>query len=178
MPFSFDEITRQAEDLAKRPYEKPIVPSPNVLAEITYDEYQRIRYLPDKSLRLDRDGHYPVQLFHLGKYATQPVHIHVVEAGAAREVIYSPELFDIPETARRANFPPERVSPAFASWRTTSRRIGSPQWALPISGRPVRTISMASRRAASRSIRRCLRKKNFRGSVTTGSKARTRPMDL
>lgn len=99
MPFSFDEIARQAEDLAKRPYEKPIVPSPNVLAEITYDEYQRIRYRPDKSLRLDRDGHYPVQLFHLGKYATEPVHIHVVEAGAAREVIYSSDLFDIPETS-------------------------------------------------------------------------------
>ena len=33
-----------------------------------------------------------------GQYATDPVHIYVVEYGAAREVIYSPELFDIPET--------------------------------------------------------------------------------
>ena len=79
VPFSFDGVTRQAEELAKKPYEEPTVPSPGVLAEITYDEYQRIRYLADKSLRLDRDGHYPVQLFHLGKYATHPVRIHVVE---------------------------------------------------------------------------------------------------
>ena len=97
VPFSFDDVTRQAEELAKKPYEEPTVPSPDVLAEITYDEYQRIRYLADKSLRLDRDGHYPVQLFHLGKYATHPVRIHVVEGTAAREVIYSPKLFDIPE---------------------------------------------------------------------------------
>ena len=62
-------------------YEKPVVPSPEVLAEITYDEYQRIRYRADKSLRLDPGGQYPVQLFHLGKYATEPVHIHVVESG-------------------------------------------------------------------------------------------------
>jgi glucans biosynthesis protein len=95
-PFSFDTIAKRAEDLAGRPYEKPHIPSPDLLSALTYDEYQRIRYRPENSIRLGPDGHYPVQLFHLGKFATEPVRIHVIEAGAAREVIYSPELFDIP----------------------------------------------------------------------------------
>jgi glucans biosynthesis protein len=96
IPFSFESLQKQAEGLARRPFEKPIVPSSDVLLEIDYDQYQRIKYRPDKSLRLDRDGHYPVQLFHLGKYATEPVRIHVVEREIAREVIYSPALFEMP----------------------------------------------------------------------------------
>jgi len=97
IPFSFESLQAQAEELAKGPFEKPVVPSPEALAEITYDKYQRIRYRADKSLRLDPGGHYPVQLFHLGKYATEPVHIHIVDGVQAREVIYSRELFEIPE---------------------------------------------------------------------------------
>jgi glucans biosynthesis protein len=97
IPFSFESLQKEAEELAKRPFEKVVVPSPDVLFEIDYDQYQRIKYRPDKSLRLDREGHFPVQLFHLGKYATEPVRIHIVESGTAREVIYSPDLFEIPE---------------------------------------------------------------------------------
>ena len=171
VPFSFDDITRQAEGLAKRPYEEPTVPSPDVLAEITYDEYQRIRYLADKSLRLDRDGHYPVQLFHLGKYATHPVRIHVVEGTAAREVIYSPKLFDIPEDS-----PARKLSAGtgFAGFRVMAH---GPQdglvcsaWALPTSVPLVPTISMASRRAASPSTPACRSPRSFRAFTPIGSK--------
>ncbi len=95
-PFSFAWLKGEAEKLARRPFEKPVVPSPDILDEITYDEYQRIRYRADKSLQLDPAGRYPVQFFHLATWARTPVRVHVVEAGAAREVIYSPALFDIP----------------------------------------------------------------------------------
>jgi glucans biosynthesis protein len=95
--FSFGTLIGQAEELAGKPYAKPIVPAPSVLAEITYDEYQRIRYRSEKSIRLGPGMHNPVQLFHLGKYATEPVRIHLVDGGQAREVIYSPALFDIPD---------------------------------------------------------------------------------
>ena len=66
-------------------------------AAIDYDQYQRIRYKPQKSLRLEPDGRIPCQFFHLGKYATEPVLMHVVEGGRAREVLYSNALFDIPD---------------------------------------------------------------------------------
>ena len=95
-PFSFEALKRRAEALAAQPYAAPAVPSPAILAEIDYAQYQRIRYRPDRSLKLGAAGTYPVQFFHLGKYATQPVHVFLVADGIAKEVIYSRSLFDIP----------------------------------------------------------------------------------
>lgn len=96
VPFSFDILKQQAQDLARHPYQAPDVSFRDVLDEITYDYYQHIRYRADKSVTLGRNGGAPVQFFHLGKYAMEPVRMHVVEGGKAREVIYTPDLFDIP----------------------------------------------------------------------------------
>ncbi len=114
LPFSFEGLQREAKTLSLTPYQKPVPPSPETLADIDYDEYQKIRYRPEKSLKLDRDGRMPVQLFHLGKYATEPLHIHVIEDGKAREVIYSAGLFDIPDP-----HPARRLTPGagFAGFR-------------------------------------------------------------
>ncbi len=95
--FSFEALQARARTLAAKRYAKPVTPSPAILDAIDYDAYQQIRYQPDKSLKLDDDGAMPVQFFHLGKYATEPVHMFVVEAGKARELIYSPELFNTPD---------------------------------------------------------------------------------
>lgn len=97
VPFSFEGLERQARELASQPYVKPVVPEPDVLTAIDYDQYQKIKFRPEKSLMLDRAGKIPVQLFHLGKYAQDPVRISVVDDGKAREVVYSNTLFDVPE---------------------------------------------------------------------------------
>ena len=95
-PFSFKALQDRAEALAQTPFAKPAVPLPETLDAIDYDLYQSIRFKADKSVKLDAEGRMPVQLFHLGKYAKEPVRMHVVEGGKAREIIYSPGLFDIP----------------------------------------------------------------------------------
>lgn len=94
--FSFEALKKTAEDLAAKPFTLPAVPSPEVLAELEYAQYQRIRYRPERSLEVADNGAYPVQFFHLGKYATQPAHMYLVEKGKAREVVYNQSLFDIP----------------------------------------------------------------------------------
>ncbi len=96
VPFSFEDLQGRAAKLASVPYTPPVVPSPETLAEIDYDQFQKIHFRPEKSVKLDRDGKLPVQLFHLGNYANEPVHLHVVEAGTSREIIYSSKLFDSP----------------------------------------------------------------------------------
>ena len=96
-PFSFEALKARAKALAAQPYAAPVIPSRAVLEDITYDQYQRIRYRADKTLKPGGDGRSPVQFFHLGKYAQEPVKMHVVDGGVAREVIFRPELFDIPE---------------------------------------------------------------------------------
>ena len=37
---------------------------------------------------------YPLAFFHLNKYAHDPVVLHTVEGGAAREILYGPDYFD------------------------------------------------------------------------------------
>lgn len=97
VPFSFDILDQEAQRLARYSYEPPITPSPNVLAEINYDQSQRIRYRTDRTVDLDGAGHYPVQFFHMNKYASDPVRISLVEGGEARELIYNQDLFEIPK---------------------------------------------------------------------------------
>lgn len=94
--FSFETLQARAKTLAAKAYVKPLSPASQVLDAIDYDQYQKIKYRPDKSVKLDGVGAMPVQLFHLGKYAQEPVHIHVVEGGKAREIVYSSALFDMP----------------------------------------------------------------------------------
>lgn len=95
--FSFEALQARAEALAKEPFAKAVVPSPELLDAIDYDQYQKIKFKPEKSVKLDSNGRMPVQFFHLGKYAHDPVRMHVIEAGQSREVLYSPSLFDIPD---------------------------------------------------------------------------------
>lgn len=112
--FSFDGLEEKAQLLADASYEPPVAPSPDVLAQIDYDQYQRIRYRTDRTVQVDSAGHYPVQLFHLSHYATNPVRISLVQGGQARELIYNQDLFEIP-----AGHPAEglRVGAGFAGFR-------------------------------------------------------------
>ena len=173
-PFSFATLQSEAETLARSPYVKPLIPAPETLAEIDYDQYQKIRFRADKSLMLDRDGRMPVQLFHLGKYATEPVRMFVVSDGAAREVIYQPALFDIPDGHPAKMLEAGAGFAGFALWRPTKRPIGLQRSARRISAHPGRTTNMASRLAVWQSTRPCRRRKSFRAFLDSGSKARRR----
>lgn len=95
-PFSFETLTAAAKAAALKPWIKAVAPDPALLERIDYDAYQKIRFRPERSLDLDGQRQTPVQLFHLGKYATEPVQIYDVKNGEAREVIYSGALFETP----------------------------------------------------------------------------------
>lgn len=95
-PFSFEGLVRRAAAAARVPYQAPAVPKEDVLAQIDYDAYQKIRFRDDRTIRLDKAGNLPVQLFHVGTYFREPGRFHVVVDGRAREVTYDPSLFDIP----------------------------------------------------------------------------------
>src|SRR5690349_4007799 len=52
LAFSFDGLEEKARRLADASYEPPVAPSPDVLAQIDYDQYQRIRYRTDRTVRV------------------------------------------------------------------------------------------------------------------------------
>jgi glucans biosynthesis protein len=94
--FSFDTLKAAAKALATDDWKEPVAAHADVLRQIDYDSFQQVRFRAEMSLRLDRDGRAPVQLFHLSQLNMSPVHIYLVEAGQAREVLYDPKLFETP----------------------------------------------------------------------------------
>jgi glucans biosynthesis protein len=94
--FTFEKLKSWARMIAAAPYRAPEVTRPDILDKLVFDLHQQIKYRPEMSLPLDREGHYPLQLFHLGHYFKEPVRIFIVEGGEAREVRYSQALFESP----------------------------------------------------------------------------------
>ena len=63
---------------------------------IDYDAFGAITYRPAAGLWNNPPSDATIRFFHLGRAATQPVAVHVVEGGQARPLIYAESLFDLP----------------------------------------------------------------------------------
>ena len=99
--FSFDRLKAAAAASALRPYAPP-PPAPN-LSDIDYDAVGQIAYRPGMSLWGGRADTAAIRFFPLSRYARRPVKIYAVEAGQARELLYSSGLFEAgnPALAKR-----------------------------------------------------------------------------
>lgn len=119
--FDFERLSTRAKDLAGRPYQPVPRVAPGILQKIDYETHGKIRYRPEKALFADGPGRFPATFFHLGQYFQKPVRMHVVAGGAAREILYSPDLFDMPEDSIARQLPP---SAGFAGFRFQESRDG------------------------------------------------------
>ena len=97
-PFTFDALRAEAKARAQAPYQAPAVRHHDILQTIDYDVFQQIRFLPEHALWADGSTAFPVQFFHLGKWFEEPVAIHALTDGTAREVIYRKDMFDFGST--------------------------------------------------------------------------------
>jgi glucans biosynthesis protein len=104
-PFSFTNLRARAKALAARPFREGPTPVPDIIHAIDFDTVQKIKFLPQYTLWPERAGNFPVRFFHLNRYVGQPVRIHVVTGGLAREIVYSPRYFDYGETGLDKKLP-------------------------------------------------------------------------
>lgn len=95
-PFSFETLKRLARGLAGAPYRPPPIVDADVLQAIDYDAFGQIVYRPEMALWGRTPDAQAVRFFPQGKYFKEPVRIHVLDNGIARELLYRPELFHIP----------------------------------------------------------------------------------
>jgi periplasmic glucans biosynthesis protein len=91
--FSLDHLRIRARQLAEHPFQAPHNELPQVLYDLTYDQYRDIRFRPQEALWNNR-APFSVQFFHPGFYYKLPVRIYEVVDEHARELRYSPALFD------------------------------------------------------------------------------------
>jgi glucans biosynthesis protein len=113
-PFSFEALKAEAQKLVKEPYRAPNVPAPEITSLIDYEKWGQITYNTDHALYADTKERFPIEFFHLGKFFKKAVHIHVVENGEAREVLYDTSYFNMPEDSIARTLP---AGAGFAGFR-------------------------------------------------------------
>jgi glucans biosynthesis protein len=120
--FSFEALQALAKRRAAATYAAAARPS-QTLHEIDYKAWGEIKF--DTGHALFADGPLPVTFFHMGRYFQDPVKIHAVEGGQAREVVYDQSYFDMP-----ANSPAHRLPEGlgFAGFRVQEPRGGKLDW--------------------------------------------------
>lgn len=113
-PFDFDKLVARAQALAAKPYQKPVERAAALLDKIDAEALSQIHYRADHALWPPGEGNFPVQLFHPGRFFRLPVRIHEVEDGTARELLYSPALFEFGHAPPAKALPPDT---GFAGFR-------------------------------------------------------------
>jgi glucans biosynthesis protein len=94
-PFDFEKLKSSARALAAASFRLPDVPHADKLEAIDYDAYQKIANRPGAELWAEAsDSTYPIQPFHLHRYAQESVRLFRVENGTAREFLFDPSLFN------------------------------------------------------------------------------------
>lgn len=104
-PFDFDSLRDKARALAAKPYVAPTPPVPGMIARIDFDTVQKIRFRADKALMSGASWPFAVRLFHLNKFNTLPVDIHLVKGTLAQRVVYSATDFDYDTTGLDKTLP-------------------------------------------------------------------------
>jgi glucans biosynthesis protein len=99
-PEYFSELEKQARALAAEPAnDRPKIELPKQLAKLTYDQWRKIRFRPEKSLWRDDPGRYEVQFFHPGFGYVEGVAVSLIESNTApgntapQRFPFSSELF-------------------------------------------------------------------------------------
>lgn len=92
-PFSYGWLKGYARELAGRPYISHKGELPQSLKQLSWDDYQAIRFRKAHALWADSDSAFQLQLFHLGLYFQSPVTLHEVVEGQARPIRYNPDFF-------------------------------------------------------------------------------------
>jgi len=92
--FDFAWLKGHAHALAASSYQPPQHTLPKALANLSYDQYQAIRFRTDRAQWAADGLDFHVQFFHRGPLFKQQVRIYEVVNVEAREIAYDPAMFD------------------------------------------------------------------------------------
>jgi len=124
-PFSFDELTKEMQERAARPYTSSNPLPQGVLDRIDYEAHGKIKFNTDYALFRDGPGLFPVTFFHLGNFFRTPVHMSVLSTSGSRsvasEILYDPGYFTMPANSPAHELP---KGAGFAGFRFQESRRG------------------------------------------------------
>ncbi|WP_407049639.1 glucan biosynthesis protein [Methyloraptor flagellatus] len=123
-PFSYAALVARAREMATKPYQMPYKPAPDIVDQIDYTAHGKIKFKTDFALHGDNPGVYPVTFFPLGKYFPKGIKMYSVDGDKAREVLYEPEYFDMPDDSPAQRLPEDSGFAGFQVKEAKSR----PDW--------------------------------------------------
>mgnify|MGYP001172808281 FL=1 len=125
VPFTRETLLALAAERAARPYQAPPQPAPQIVEQLDYDAWGKVRFRPDRALFADGPGRFPVTFFPLGMFFRRSVAMHVVAGGQARAILYDPSLFDMPADSPAQRLPADA---GFAGFQIREPRDGALDW--------------------------------------------------
>jgi glucans biosynthesis protein len=103
--FNYEDVVTIAKQTAAKPYqERELIPS--FLRDLSFQEYQNIRFNPDKSLWRDSGSNFQVMLFSPGLYYSQAVDLQIVDAQGMHPLAYDRGLFNFTDPELEKRIPP------------------------------------------------------------------------
>ena len=102
--FSFDSVIEKAQALAKKPYQAP-KQVPDFIKNLSFSQYQDIRFNKDKSLWRSSRSRFQVMLVPPGLYYDHAVKIHVVNAEGVHTLGFDKDMFSYPSDAFKRRVP-------------------------------------------------------------------------
>src|SRR5882724_1240616 len=92
--FSFADLAARAKKNTGQPFRAPEARAAQIIKGIDFDAAQKIKFRADHALWAGGPNPDPVSFFHLNLYSGDPVLLHALEDGKAREILYGPDYFD------------------------------------------------------------------------------------
>jgi len=112
MAFDDESVPAMAKALAASPFRAPDARLTPSLQKLGYDQYRALRFDPARALWRKAGLPFQAQFFHRGFLFQQRVDMHVVEAGRATPLVYTPDMFTF-----GAATPPTEKDLGFAGFR-------------------------------------------------------------
>jgi glucans biosynthesis protein len=103
--FTFEDLKALAKASAAKPYSAPVVPAPELIEKIDYDQHWRIRFKEDESL-YPSGKKAPVQFFYPGRYFPEPVKMYIRDnKNLVSDIPFTNEFFDMPSDSPAHQLP-------------------------------------------------------------------------
>lgn len=104
--FGFDNVIEHARQLAAQPYKEP-EQIPRFMQDLTYNQYQDIRFNPDKSLWQDTKSKFQVMLVPPGLFYKHSVRLNVVSGNKSKPLAFDKDNFVFTDTELQKLVPPD-----------------------------------------------------------------------
>ncbi len=104
--FEFQTVLDKAKTLATEPYQEPR-PIPKFMRDLSYSQYQDIRFDPEKSLWRESKSRFQVMLLPPGLFYGHAVHINIVDSQGIHLLPFKRDVFIFNDPNLEKRLPPD-----------------------------------------------------------------------